>query len=85
MKKFNYIIKDQLGIHARPAGLLVKVAANYSSSIAIQKGEKNADAKRLFALMSLGVKNADTITVTIEGEDEEAAYESMLHFMEDNL
>lgn len=85
MKKFNYIIKDQLGIHARPAGLLVKVAANYSSSITIQKGEKNVDAKRLFALMSLGVKNADTITVTIEGEDEEAAYESMLHFMEDNL
>ncbi len=85
MKKFSYIIKDQLGIHARPAGLLVKVAANYSSSITIQKGEKNVDAKRLFALMSLGVKNADTVTVTIEGEDEEAAYESMLHFMEDNL
>lgn len=85
MKKFEYVIKDSLGIHARPAGLLVKEAAKYSSSISIQKGEKSVDSKKLFALMSLGVKNADTITVTFEGEDEEAAYEAIKQLIEATL
>jgi phosphocarrier protein len=85
MKKFDYVITDALGIHARPAGMIVKEAAKYSSSITIQKGEKTIDAKKLFALMSLGVKNADTITVIVDGEDEDAAYEGIKQFLETNL
>jgi phosphocarrier protein HPr len=85
MKEFNYTIKDELGIHARPAGLLVKEAGQYNSSIVIQKGEKSADAKRLFALMSLAVKKDDQVTVRIEGDDEAAAYEAISKFFENNL
>lgn len=85
MKKFEYVIKDNLGIHARPAGIIVKEAAKFSSNITIQKGEKSVDAKKLFALMSLGVKNADTIIVTFDGEDEEAAYETIKTLIETNL
>lgn len=85
MKKFEYVIKDNLGIHARPAGIIVKEAAKFSSNITIQKGEKSVDAKKLFALMSLGVKNSDTITVTFEGEDEDAAYEAITQLIEANL
>lgn len=85
MKKFDYVIKDEMGIHARPAGMLVKEAGNYSSLITLQKGEKSADAKRIFSLMSLGVKNADTVTVTIEGDDEDTAFEALKKFMEENL
>ncbi|MDF2588877.1 MAG: Phosphotransferase system, phosphocarrier protein HPr [Anaerocolumna sp.] len=85
MKKFDYVIKDDLGIHARPAGLLVKEAGQFNSTIMIQKGDKTADAKRLFALMGLGVKNADSITVTVEGEDEETAFDTIKQFIEANL
>lgn len=85
MKKFDYTIKDSLGIHARPAGLVVKEAAKFSSNITIQKGEKVVDSKKLFALMSLGVKNADTITVSFDGEDEDAAYEAIKQLLEANL
>jgi phosphocarrier protein len=85
LKKFDYVIKDDLGIHARPAGLLVKEAGQFNSTIMIQKGDKTADAKRLFALMGLGVKNADSITVTVEGEDEETAFDTIKQFIEANL
>ncbi|WFR58550.1 HPr family phosphocarrier protein [Anaerocolumna sp. AGMB13025] len=85
MKEFSYTIKDELGIHARPAGLLVKEAAKYKSTITIQKEDKSSDVKRLFGLMGLGVRNADTITVTVEGDDEETAYEAIKQFFDANL
>jgi len=85
MKKFEYVIKDKLGIHARPAGIIVKEATKFSSSIIMQKGEKSIDAKKIFALMSLGVKNADSISITCEGEDEEAARDSMENILNTNL
>lgn len=85
MKEFDFTVKDELGIHARPAGMLVKEAGKFNSSISIQKGDKTADIKRLFAIMGLGVKNADTITVKIDGDDEETAYEALKQFFEANL
>jgi phosphocarrier protein len=85
MKNFEYVIKDELGIHARPAGLIVKEATKFSSSITIQKGEKAVDAKKLFSLMSLGAKKTDTITLAIDGEDEAAAYEALKQLLEANL
>ena len=71
MKSFNYTIKDAQGIHARPAGVLVKEAGRFKSDITIEKDGKKADAKRIFAVMGLGVKSGETITVNIEGEDED--------------
>ncbi len=85
MKEFDYTIKDELGIHARPAGMLVKEAGKFTSNITIIKGDKTADSKRLFALMGLGVKNGDTVTVKMDGTDEEAAYDSLKQFFEANL
>jgi phosphocarrier protein HPr len=85
MKKFDYVIKDELGIHARPAGLIVKEAAKFNSSITIQKGEKAADARRLLAIMSLSAKKSDTISLTFDGEDEAAACDALQQFLEVNL
>lgn len=85
MKNFNYIITDEVGIHARPAGLLTKEAQKYSSRITIAKGEKKADARKLMALMSLGIKCGDEVTVSLEGEDEDAALEGMKLFFENTL
>ena len=85
MKTFEYTVKDELGIHARPAGLLVKKANEFASKVTIKKGEKSADAKRIFAVMGMGVKKADEITVCVEGEDEGAASEAMEQFLKENL
>lgn len=70
MKTFDYTIKDAMGIHARPAGLLVKEAAKYESKVSLTKDGKTVDAARLMAVMSLGVKQGQTVTVTVEGTDE---------------
>lgn len=85
MKSFTYEVKDELGIHARPAGILVKEAKNYKSVITIDNGTKKAEATKLMAVMSMGVKCGQTVTVTIEGEDEESAFEGMKNFFENNL
>jgi phosphocarrier protein len=85
MKEFSYIIKDELGIHARPAGLLVKKASAYQSNITIRKDSKTADAKKIFAIMSLGVKLGDTIKIEITGEDEDEAFTALEEFIKANL
>lgn len=85
MKKLEYEIKDEIGIHARPAGLLVKEAMKYESKIMITKDSKTAAATKLMAVMSLGVKCGDTIQIEIEGPDEDAACQGMKAFLEGNL
>ncbi|MFR4352210.1 MAG: HPr family phosphocarrier protein [Roseburia sp.] len=85
MKTFQYLVKDELGIHARPAGLLVKEAKNFSSKITVKKDDKEADATRLMAVMALGVKKDMTVTVTVEGDDEAEAYTAIKKFFEEQL
>lgn len=81
MGMFEYEIKDELGIHARPAGLLVKEASRFKSAVTVKKGEKSADAKSIFALMGLGAKKGDTICVIAEGEDELDAMDELEKFV----
>lgn len=85
MRTFDYTIKDELGIHARPAGLLAKTAKSSDSEISITKGDKIVGATKLMALMGLGVKCGDTITVTINGGNEELSEKAMKEFLEENL
>lgn len=85
MKSFNYTIKDKVGIHARPAGLLAKTAKEYSSEIIIEKDGKSVNVTRLMQLMSLGVKCGDTVKVSVSGDDEEAAFEAIQRFFSENL
>ena len=73
MKEFSYTIKDELGIHARPAGILVKEAKEFSSEITISKGEKSGNMKMIFSLMGMGIKCGDTVSIKIDGADEEEA------------
>ena len=85
MKQFEYVITDPVGIHARPAGLLVKEARQHQSKIMLQKGDQSADATRMMSVMGLGVKCGDTLTVTVEGADEDAATRAMQLFFAENL
>lgn len=77
MKSFTYTIKDEVGIHARPAGMIAKKAKEFESEIIIEKGGKSASAAKLMALMGLGVKCGDSITVTVQGADEDKAASEM--------
>ena len=85
MQKFQYTICDRLGIHARPAGQLCKLAKEYKSRIIISKDNVSVDATKLIALMGMGIKQYDIITVQTEGEDEEAAMQAVLNFLKQNL
>ncbi len=85
MRTFEYIIKDELGIHARPAGLLVKLAKETGSIITIEKNGKRVDATKLFAIMGLGVVKGDVIRITIEDGNEEESEKRIKEFLENNL
>lgn len=76
MKSFSYTVKDELGLHARPAGLLVKEVKNFQSKVTLEKDGKSVDASRLMAVMGMGVKKDQTVTVKVEGDDEDAACKS---------
>ena len=85
MKEFTYIITDPSGIHARPAGLLVKAAKKFEAGIFVEKDAKKADLKKIFTVMALGVKQGETMKVTIDGFDEEAAAHEIEGFLKENL
>ncbi|MGN0435928.1 MAG: HPr family phosphocarrier protein [Wujia sp.] len=85
MKTFDYTITDEVGIHARPAGLLAKKAKEYSSRITVEKAGKSAEAQKLMALMGLGVKKGETVTVVVEGDDEDVAAAEIEAFFQENL
>lgn len=85
MRQFQYTITDPVGIHARPAGLLVKAAKALDSTVTVEKDGRSTAATKLMALMGLGIKGGDTVTVSVEGGDEQASLTAMEQFFRDNL
>jgi len=85
MKTFTYTITEEQGIHARPAGALVKEAKKYKSSIVLYCDDKTADASKLLAVMGLGTKKGTTLKIEVDGSDEENAFQCMKNFFETNL
>ncbi len=86
MKEFEFTVKNEEGLHARPAGILAKEAKKYESKVCItnEKG-KTADVTKLIAVMALGVKCGQNITVSVEGPDEEEVFETVKAFFEENF
>lgn len=86
MKQFTYKIKDELGIHARPAGLLVKLVKEYGDTvITITKDNKSVKASQLMKLMGMGIKQGNEIVVAAEGPAEDEAIAAVQKFLEENL
>lgn len=85
MKEFTYTIKDELGIHARPAGLLAKEAKKFASACTITKGAQTKKLTQLMGIMSLAVKKGEEVIVKAEGADEEQAIAALKAFFEANL
>lgn len=85
MKEIKYTITDELGIHARPAGRLVKEASAFKSDIQVGHAGKMVDAKRVMGVMGLVMKQGDEMTMTFSGEDEDAAAAALETFLKENL
>ncbi|MBQ7523248.1 MAG: HPr family phosphocarrier protein [Oscillospiraceae bacterium] len=86
MKSFTYTITDPVGLHARPAGLLVKAIKEFAgSTITLAKGEKSVNALKLMGIMQMGIKQGDEVTVSVEGGDEEAVAAAVEKFFKENL
>lgn len=84
MVSFEYTIKDPMGLHARPAGAMVKRLKPLAAKVTISCGQRQADAKKLFALMGMAVKAGETVTVAVDGEDEAALAQELEAFFEAN-
>ena len=85
MRSFKYQIQDETGLHARPAGKLVKLARELDSAVTLAAGERHADGTGLFAVLGLGVKKGTVVTVTVSGGDEESSLKLLEAFFRENL
>lgn len=85
MKQFSYKITDVHGVHARPAGLLVKQTGKYKSEIYVVKNGIEVNARKLIALMGLCIKLGEEVIIKIQGEDEDIAEMEMKEFFKNNL
>lgn len=77
MRTFSYVVTDELGLHARPAGIIVREGKNFSSAMTMSANDRTVELTRLLGIMSLGVRKGQEVTVVAEGEDEEEAIASM--------
>ena len=85
MKTMTYTIQDELGIHARPAGVLVQEVKKFQSKIMLEGNGKKAEAGKLLAIMGMGIKHGTEVTITAEGPDENEAIAAMEEFFKNNL
>lgn len=85
MLEFSYVIKDLIGLHARPAAQLVNLVKSVKSTVIVEKQGKSVDARKLLALMGLAITQGDEVNIRIEGEDEEEAKEMLEKFFEETL
>ncbi|MDR1930511.1 MAG: HPr family phosphocarrier protein [Treponema sp.] len=84
MTEIKYKIDDEMGLHARPAGLLVKMAAKYKCDIQLGTPAKMVNAKRIIGVMALTLKQGQEMTMTFDGEEEAEAVTAVKAFLEEN-
>ncbi|HIU32427.1 MAG TPA: HPr family phosphocarrier protein [Candidatus Caccousia avistercoris] len=85
MMKFSHVIGAEEGLHARPAGLLVKECKRFSSAVSVEKDGRSADGKKLFSLLGLDVQQGEEVMFTVSGEDEQEALQALQNFAVHNL
>ena len=85
MKEYSFTVRDACGIHARPAGLLVRLAKGFGAKTTLVHGESQCDLTRLMALMGMGIKQGDTVAIRAEGPDEDACIAALADFLNKNL
>ena len=81
----SLVITNKVGLHLRPAGLLVQTAARFQSKIVVLFAGKTANAKSIMGVMKLGVSMGDSIVVQAEGEDAEQAIAALTELVRRNF
>jgi sucrose PTS system EIIBCA or EIIBC component len=84
-RSFEHMVKDPVGIHARPAGALAKVAQGFDAEITIRNGQNSASAKSVIELMTLDAAEGSKLEVTVTGKDADKATSALRQFMGKNL
>lgn len=82
MAEKKVTVTNETGLHARPAASLVQFVKNYPGEVKIVKDGKEANAKSIFNVMSLGISKGTEINVIVNGEDEEQYLEKLVDFIE---
>jgi len=77
MKSGTYEIKNQMGLHARPASDIAKLVGTHKSKVTIQCGAKSVNAKSMLLITTVGAKKGTSVTVTVEGEDEDEVFATL--------
>jgi phosphotransferase system HPr (HPr) family protein len=67
-------VRNKLGLHARAAGALVRLAGTFDSEITLEKGDMRANAKSIMGLLMLAAAQGSSIVVSAKGEDEKEAF-----------
>ncbi len=83
--EFDLKIKNQAGLHARPAAMFAQKATSFKSNVTVFKDGKNANAKSIISIMGLGVKKGDSILVKIDGPDAFEAGETLKKLVDDKF
>lgn len=78
-------IKNEIGLHARPASLFIQEAIRYSSEIEVVKGEKKYNGKSIMGILSMSASKGETIIVRASGEDEKEAVEALVTLVETKI
>lgn len=82
MTTAQVVIKNKIGLHARPAALFVQKASRFASDIYIKKDTKEINGKSIMGIMALGVSCGDEITLEVSGDDEVEAMQVLVSFLE---
>ena len=91
MKEEKVVVDNKVGLHARPASLFVQEAAKYTSDINVHcqdpetKEDRNANAKSILGILTLGVFQGTEITITANGEDEQEAVDGLVALVKANF
>lgn len=85
MYKIEVELKNETGLHARPASVFVKEAAKYSSDIAVVKDEKKYNGKSIMGILSMGATKGEKIVIQAEGDDEKEAVEALKKLVDNNF
>lgn len=85
MYKIEVVVKNETGLHARPASMFVKEANKFTSEILVTKDVNEYNAKSILGLLTMGAKKGDKITIKAEGEDEREAVDALISLVESNF
>lgn len=85
MKSFKYVVKDPMGIHARPAGVMVKMLSGLPCEVTLEANGKKANGKKIIGVMGLGVKQGQSVEIFVEGQDEDKVVEDLKKFFAENF